>query len=716
MVQMTQLRTAAAELELAPVLELEGDPPVRHRLDLCGAAVDEPEAVVIPGPADAVPGPELDPLGPVDLGAAPAPADFRRLPGNRAAALAFQPHGIGLVVDTDHLIALLDAEPLVWTVERHHVTLGVVARERLLGVGVALRDLRRRPRRAQRHLPRHRRPDVDRHRAAAGHGPVPRRAPRHPAHPRHRHPRRGAAPPRRRAQRPPLRRHRRRRTSARVTAPRAASSTWTAGIVAWHGHPLLARDASDDDLARCPWIDYDAPVRLPPDDPRPSFATLLEQLHRSTRTRVRTVVDAGSFGLLLMAGGPYLAWLSLTFLERLPGGFASCGPCRSSSAATATARGSSPGAPPRTCRRSDASRRSCATPRSPGRTEPRPRSRRATPTHASAGRQLRAGGRLLRPGGRRLAASGRPRGPRVPQTAPCPWGAGVCRTAPALHEVRRNGTLAPDPHPARMYDRTARGYRMNKSELASGVATRTSVTKATADSVAAAVFATIAEDAGARRTGLDRGLRDLRHAEPGGGARDATPPPGRASPSPPPPRRRSRPAGRSATRSIRRRADDLVPDRGAARAIGRPSRLPRAVILRASVAGRATRCAADESPPLAFRSRHLDPGPGLLRRRSHICYPGALQPGDFRRNTSWTLRYEGGRHDHLPKVFSPTNPPSRSSLSNPISHQPNVRVTYDLRQRNTHRLDREIHNAHKIHTAKPLQALPRSDNRSRRRA
>ena len=30
---------------------------------------------------------------------------------------------------------------------------------------------------------------------------------------------------------------------------------------------------------------------------------------------------AGAAGLLLMAGGPYLAWLSLTFLERLPGRF-----------------------------------------------------------------------------------------------------------------------------------------------------------------------------------------------------------------------------------------------------------------------------------------------------------------------------------------------------------------------------------------------------------
>ena len=95
----------------------------------------------------------------------------------------------------------------------------------------------------------------------------------------------------------------------------------TAGIVAWHDHPLLERAPTDEDLARCPWIDYDAPVTLPPGDPRPSFATLLEQLHRSTHARVRTVVDAGSCGLLPMAAGPYLAWLSLTFLERLPGRF-----------------------------------------------------------------------------------------------------------------------------------------------------------------------------------------------------------------------------------------------------------------------------------------------------------------------------------------------------------------------------------------------------------
>ena len=34
---------------------------------------------------------------------------------------------------------------------------------------------------------------------------------------------------------------------------------------------------------------------------------------------MKTVTRAGSAGLFLMAAGPYLSWLSLTFLERLSG-------------------------------------------------------------------------------------------------------------------------------------------------------------------------------------------------------------------------------------------------------------------------------------------------------------------------------------------------------------------------------------------------------------
>ena len=51
-------------------------PPVtRHHLD--GGAVDQPERLVIAGPADAVAGAEFDRLGPVDLAAAPPSGDDR---------------------------------------------------------------------------------------------------------------------------------------------------------------------------------------------------------------------------------------------------------------------------------------------------------------------------------------------------------------------------------------------------------------------------------------------------------------------------------------------------------------------------------------------------------------------------------------------------------------------------------------------------------------
>ena len=54
----------------------------------------------------------------------------------------------------------------------------------------------------------------------------------------------------------------------------------TAGIVAWRGHPLLGREITDDDLARSPWIDYDAPAMVAPGERRPSLGSLLERLPR----------------------------------------------------------------------------------------------------------------------------------------------------------------------------------------------------------------------------------------------------------------------------------------------------------------------------------------------------------------------------------------------------------------------------------------------------
>ena len=95
----------------------------------------------------------------------------------------------------------------------------------------------------------------------------------------------------------------------------------TAGIVAARRHPLLARTASLDDLARCPWVDYDAPAQIAPNDPRPSLPRLLAELHQRTLTHVREVVRTGSAGLLLLTTGPYLAWLAVELVDHLPGAF-----------------------------------------------------------------------------------------------------------------------------------------------------------------------------------------------------------------------------------------------------------------------------------------------------------------------------------------------------------------------------------------------------------
>ena len=93
----------------------------------------------------------------------------------------------------------------------------------------------------------------------------------------------------------------------------------TAGIVAWRDHPLLTRDVTADDLARAAWIDVDASAAPVPGDGLPSLAMLLDQLYDATHTRAKTILRSGSAGLFLVTNGPYLAWLSLTFLERLPG-------------------------------------------------------------------------------------------------------------------------------------------------------------------------------------------------------------------------------------------------------------------------------------------------------------------------------------------------------------------------------------------------------------
>jgi hypothetical protein len=46
---------------------------------------------------------------------------------------------------------------------------------------------------------------------------------------------------------------------------------------------------------------------------------VLEDLRGPAGRRAQTIVRAGSAGLSLMATGPYLAWVPLGFLERMPG-------------------------------------------------------------------------------------------------------------------------------------------------------------------------------------------------------------------------------------------------------------------------------------------------------------------------------------------------------------------------------------------------------------
>ena len=65
--------------------------------------------------------------------------------------------------------------------------------------------------------------------------------------------------------------------------------------------------------------DYDAAANIAPSDPRPSLPRLLAELCERTATHVEDVIRTTSAGLLLMTTGPYLAWLALDFLERLPG-------------------------------------------------------------------------------------------------------------------------------------------------------------------------------------------------------------------------------------------------------------------------------------------------------------------------------------------------------------------------------------------------------------
>ena len=94
----------------------------------------------------------------------------------------------------------------------------------------------------------------------------------------------------------------------------------TAGIVAWRDHPLFAGTVTPADLARYPWIDFNWPAAASLDETRPPLAAILAQLRGEGPAGIVTVLRLGAAGLLALAGGPWLAWLSTELLDRLPGG------------------------------------------------------------------------------------------------------------------------------------------------------------------------------------------------------------------------------------------------------------------------------------------------------------------------------------------------------------------------------------------------------------
>ena len=95
----------------------------------------------------------------------------------------------------------------------------------------------------------------------------------------------------------------------------------TMGVVAHRHHPLQAGGATVAALADWPWIDCIADLEPfgGPEAESPSLNGLLDRLHARTGQRAASVLRAGAAGLALMASGPYLAWLPLEMLVRLPG-------------------------------------------------------------------------------------------------------------------------------------------------------------------------------------------------------------------------------------------------------------------------------------------------------------------------------------------------------------------------------------------------------------
>ena len=92
-VDMAKLRVPLVEVQHPSVLEPERHPAVLHFSDLGRLAVHEPQAHVVPRPADAVATAKLHGIRLVDIDPTRARREPVRLPGDGAAVLAEQVHG-----------------------------------------------------------------------------------------------------------------------------------------------------------------------------------------------------------------------------------------------------------------------------------------------------------------------------------------------------------------------------------------------------------------------------------------------------------------------------------------------------------------------------------------------------------------------------------------------------------------------------------------------
>ena len=96
----------------------------------------------------------------------------------------------------------------------------------------------------------------------------------------------------------------------------------TAGIVAGRDHPLQRARPTPDDLVRSPWLDWldgYTSARTSTAEGGVSLGAVLARLHERTGERAGPVFRTGAAaGLLLLAEGPWLAWLPFAFVVRSP--------------------------------------------------------------------------------------------------------------------------------------------------------------------------------------------------------------------------------------------------------------------------------------------------------------------------------------------------------------------------------------------------------------